>query len=198
MALSFHYSGKFANNASLPELIGEVKDIAVIHQWEYHIFKEQFPPGSLKKEIHDQEIYGICFSPPECEPVWICFLSNGRMSSPPNLEYFSSSSDPEDRTHLYTLSVKTQFAGIEVHIKIIRLLQYLNTKYLVDLQVSDEGQFWETGDEHLLKQIFERYDQAMRAVTTGMENNSMIPGETYEEFFMRILKKRTGNEGQTS
>ena len=190
MGLSFHYSGKFATNASLPDLIGEVKDIVAIHQWEYHIFEEQFPPESPGKEKHDQKIYGICFSPPECEPVWLCFLSNGRMSSPTNLEYFGGSSDAEARKHLYTLSVKTQFAGVDVHIKIIKLLKYLKTKYLVDLQVSDEGQYWETGDEHLLKQIFERYDQAMRAVTSRLENNSLVPGETYEEFFRRILRKK--------
>lgn len=75
--------------------------------------------------------------------------------------------------------------------RIIKLLKYLNKKYLVDLQVSDEGQYWEIGDEHLLSQIFERYDHAMRAVTSGLENNSLIPGETYEEFFIRILKRKS-------
>lgn len=37
MGLSIHYSGKFNKNASLSDLITEVKDIAETLKWNYKI-----------------------------------------------------------------------------------------------------------------------------------------------------------------
>jgi len=188
MGLAFHYSGSFDKSASLSAMIEEVKDISAVNKWQYTVFEQSFPSHSFDTENYDQKIYGICFSPSEGEPVWLCFLSNGKMSSPPNLQFFGITDAPGDRERLYMLSTKTQYAGVEVHQRIIDLLRYLRPRYFSDLKVSDEGQYWETGDKGLLKETFKRYDTALQIVGTALENNSILPGETFEEYFQRVFK----------
>lgn len=45
---------------------------------------------------------------------------------------------------------KTQSARIETHIWIVYLLRYLKNHYLPDLQVTDEGAYWDRNDPELL------------------------------------------------
>lgn len=48
--------------------------------------------------------------------------------------------------------VKTQFAGPETHVWIVGLLKYIQKHYLPELQVRDEGEYWETGNYETLKE----------------------------------------------
>jgi hypothetical protein len=189
MGLSFHYNGHFNAKASLPEMIEEVKDTAEMFQWKYNIYEEEFPENSLGKTQYNQKIYGISFTPMECETIWLCFLSNGKMSSPVHLRFYGNSEDKEEQEYLYSLSVKTQYAGIETHKLIIHLLRHLSVKYLCDFTVSDEGQYWETGNEELLQEIFDRYTYLIDRFAFSVENSPVKQGETYEAYFERILRQ---------
>ena len=44
------------------------------------------------------------------------------------------------------VSVKTQFDSPDTHIWIIGLLKYLKKRYIANLEVRDEGEYWETGN----------------------------------------------------
>jgi len=189
MGLSFHYNGSFSAKASLPAMIEEVKGIAERFQWEYHIYEKGFPENNFDKTHYNQNISGISFTPEECETVWLCFLSDGKMSSPTNLWFYGNSEDKEEQEYLYMLSVKTQYAGIEIHKLLIHLLKYLNTKYFQDFTVTDEGQYWETGDEKLLQDTFKRYTYLIDSFAASIENYPVKTGETHEAYFERILKQ---------
>jgi hypothetical protein len=189
MGLSIHYSGSFSAEASLQAMIEEVKDIAEIHKWRYFAFDDEFPADSLGKVAYNQDIYGICFTPPECETVWLSFLSNGKMSSPSHLQFFGNSTIREEQEYLYMLSVKTQYAGIEIHKLIIHLFKYLNGKYLRDFTLSDEGEYWETGDEKLLQDTFKRYTALIEGFAASIENYPLKSGESFEAYFERLLKQ---------
>lgn len=189
MGLSIHYSGSFNAKASLQAMIEEVKDIAEIHKWRYHVFDDEFPADSPGKAEYTQNIYGICFTPPECETVWLCFLSNGKMSSPSHLQFFGNSTNKEEQEYLYMLSVKTQYAGIEIHKLVIHLLKYLSGKYLQDFTLNDEGQYWETGDEKLLQDTFKRYTALIESFAASIENFPKKYGESFEAYFERLLKQ---------
>ena len=191
MGLTFHYSGSFKKDASLKELIGEVKDIAEINGWAYHIFDDEFPADSYGKETFNDNLYGISFNPTGSEPVWLCFVSNGRLSSPDLLQIYGNPEKEADRKHLYLVSTKTQYSGMTTHMIIINLLKYLDGKYLTGLKVYDEGQYWETGDEKLLEDIFKRFNTALDIFGTAIENNEKLPNESYEDYFKRILKGKT-------
>ena len=113
MGLSIHYSGSFNTKTSLSQMIEEVKDIAEIYKWPYHVFENEFPADSLSKAEYDQNIYGICFTPPECETVSLCFLSNGKMSNVVNLEFYGNPKNKEEVEYLYMLSVKTHMQELK-------------------------------------------------------------------------------------
>jgi hypothetical protein len=146
MGLSIHYSGSIANPESLPELISEIEDIAKVYDWPYKIFESKFPENQFGRETFLDGIYGICFTPPGCESVFISFLSNGKISSPPLLELYGDENNPEKK-YLYIVSVKTQFAGADIHMLIVHLFRYVSQKYFARFNISDEGNYWETSDQ---------------------------------------------------
>jgi len=191
MCLTFHYSGSFKKDASLPELIDEVKDIAEINHWDYEIYETQFPHNTFGADAFNDRIYGISFNAAGSEPVWLSFLSNGRLSTPDLLQYYGHPEDPADQKHLYLVSTKTQHAGIAVHMVIINLLKYLDSKYLTGFKVYDEGQYWETGDESLLEDVFKRFNTSVDIFGHAVESNAKLPDESYEEYFKRILKGKS-------
>lgn len=189
MGLTIHYSGSFNPSASLKAMIDEVKDIAEIYKWEYFIFNEEFPPNSLGKTKYNKNIYGICFTPPNCETVSLCFLSNGKMSSFSSLKFWGEAKNKTEASYLYFLFTKTQHAGAETHKLIIHLLKYISKKYLQDFTTIDEGKYWETGDEKLLEDTFKQYTDMINGFSSSIENYPIQPGESIDDYFKRLLKQ---------
>lgn len=196
MGLTLHYSGKINKDASLSELIEEVKDISEIYNWPYNIYEDKFPPDSFNNPVHDGKVYGISFTPPNSETVNVCFLSNGRMSSYPYLKIWGNSEVENEKRYLYMMSVKTQFAGSTTHKLFVHLLKYLSLKYFNKFEVIDEGKYWETGDEVLLEEIFEKYNFYLNAVGDGLESNPLKEGEDFEEYFLRLIKQIKGRRNK--
>lgn len=193
MGLSFHYSGSIAKPELLPELIDEVSDIANIYNWKYNICERQFPENSFGMPHYNQNIYGISFTPPGCETIPICFLSNGRISSHAHLKFFGKTNQQPERDYLYMLSVKTQFANVATHQFIIQFFRYLNTKYFVNFTLTDDGGYWETNDIDILKANFKRNADLISGFSSALESIPMEKGETIENYFKRLLnliKKR--------
>lgn len=195
MGLTIYYNGKINKSASLSDLIEEVKDIAEIYNWAYNIYEDKFPADCLENPEHNGKIYGISITPPNSETVNICFLSNGRMSSYPYLKIWGNSADENEKKYLYMLSVKTQFAGSSIHKLIVQLLKYLSKKYFKEFKVFDEGKYWETGDESLLNEIFEKYNFYINAFGNALESIPLNEGENFEEYFLRIMKQIKDRKG---
>ncbi len=88
------------------------------------------------------------------------------------------------------LFCKTQYAGIEVHKRLILLLKYISEKYFHNMEASDEGEYWETGNDDLLKQNFQKYSNIISYVTARLELEIKLPGEDedLEEYFRKLLK----------
>jgi len=196
MGLSFHYSGRIANPESLPELIEEIEDIAKVFNWKYFVFERQFPEKTIVYSDYNQQLYGICFTPTNCETVDICFLSNGRMSSAAHLQFWGKTDEQPEREYLYMLSVKTQYAGRDVHLFIIRLFRYLNEKYFADFKLSDEGEYWETNDEYLLKKNFDRYTELIDGFASAIQNQPIRMDEDMETYFLRLMKQIHDHKNQ--
>lgn len=190
MGLSIHYNGKFSRTASLSKMIGEVRDIVEARNWKYHVFETEFPDDPVSEEDYNDEIYGISFSPPGCETVSICFLSNRRMSDIVMLRFWGKSSDTPNGEYLYMLAVKTQYAGEETHKFIVELFRYLkNQGYFEKFEMSDEGQYWETKDENLLHDTFTKYNMLLDNFAIALESIPIKKGESFEKYFMRIIER---------
>ena len=188
MGLSIHYSGTIRSMSLVYQLIDETVDICESMNWNYCIVNE----------AGDERLNGIVFSPANCEPVFLTLLPNGRMCSPINLmnkDFYILNGF--DRDLIYTTSTKTQFAGPDTHIALLKLLRYLKEKYFGNFELDDEGYYWGTNDEKILFQRFDEYNQAISAVKEVLTEMHHIPGENAESLANRIedvLKKMFGKK----
>jgi hypothetical protein len=187
MGLSFHYSGSIAKPEYLNGLIQEVRDIVSVLGWKYLVHENQFPEELFGQPDYNNSIYGISFTPPQCETVSISFLSNGRISDLNHLLFFGRTEKQSEQKYLYMLSVKTQYAGVVVHQFVIHLFRHLNKKYFVDFSLIDEGKYWETSDEELLKTTFKKYTDLLDNFSFAFDNFPAQPGEKIENYLERIF-----------
>jgi len=188
MGLSFHFSGYLRNAEDLPSLIEEVRDVSEVYNWKYHIYETNFPNGAFENQESFENVYGICFTPTNCETISLAFLSNGRMVCPARIAFFAHSEDETERSYIYYVSVKTQFAGVLTHQLLIRLLKHLNDKYFKDFELSDESYYWETVDENLMKERFKLYDSLLDNFVLSMETFPMEKNEDMVAYFERLMK----------
>lgn len=196
MGLSFHYKGKLKKPQSLKKLIEEVTDICIANKWKFSVFDEAFPNNTFTAEPNRDHIYGICFTPPKCETVGLTFLSNGKICAFYNLELNKKLENLEDDIYLYYLSVKTQYCGPEIHKILISIFDYLNKNYFEDFEFTDEGQFWETRDEKLLEEIFNRYSNLISNLGSALEHIPILEGESIENYILRMAEivKKNNNK----
>ena len=68
------------------------------------------------------------------------------------------------------MSVKIQYAGIAAHVAIIRLLRHLDKKYFTAFQMYDEGSYWETSNEQLLREQFDKYNAAIQSIAYKLKH----------------------------
>lgn len=190
MGLSIHYSGQLKAGQQIDELIEEISDICKSLHWSCNIIRE--PNGD--------KLNGVCFSPENSEPICFTFLPGGRLCSPLNLmnkEIYDG--DQLDKELLYTASTKTQYAGIDAHVAIIKLLRYLKTTYFEKFDLMDEGYYWETNDLNKLKDQFARYEYAVNTFVDALNAMPKIPGESASSIADRIeemLKKKFDSNNQ--
>lgn len=137
----------------------------------------------------NDEISGVVFSPKECEPISLTFNQNGRLLSPQTImvkDIYDNDNITLDKELIFTTSTKTQYAGKDVHIAVIKLLKHLSKKYMKDFSLKDEGLYWETHDETVLSGQFNAYDSALKIVSETLQNMSAVPDETIESLAERI------------
>lgn len=188
MGLTIHYNGRFSKSASLSEMIEELKDIAEINNWKFQIYLSRFPKKFYDDNSHNQKIYGITIFIPKCDPLCLTFLSNRRMCMPLSLKLWGNSTDENEKKYLYMLFTKTQFAGRNIHKIIIHLFRYISKKYFSEFELIDESKYWETGDEKIFNDIFNRYEEIFDFVDFALGNIPLGDNESIEEYFERIIK----------
>ena len=91
------------------------------------------------------------------------------------------------------IHVKTQFAGPDTHMALLKLLRYLKEKYFTELEVDDEGLYWESEDEKTLLSQFAKYNFTLKMLTEALSDFKAIPGETLNSLAERLeelLRKR--------
>ena len=188
MGLSIHFSGRLRKAELLPAMIEEVIDISNVYGWKYKVYDTNFPKNSFESCTSFVNIYGVSFTPTDCETVSLTFLSNGTMVSPAYVSFFANSEDETKRSYVYFNSVKTQFAGIFVHLLLIRLFKYLNDKYFDSFKLDDESFYWETEDENLMRERFKLYDNLLDNVLLSTQTFPLEPNEDIVAYFERLMK----------
>ena len=187
MGLSIYYSGKLKEATELQQMIEEVQEIAKVHNWEYFVFEPKFDKNAFSENADLENLYGIMISPEKSEPLCFSFLSNGRMCGAINFHVLQI--DKKINENLtYSVATKTQYAGFESHKQLILVLDYISKKYLTAFKCEDEGFYWETRDEALLKSTFEKYTNIIDGFASSLENIPVNEGENIEDYILRMAE----------
>lgn len=181
MGVSIHYSGQLKDAALLPLLIEEVEDIAEILDWTFTIFLREYPNQQFEASASDND-YGVLVSPPGCEPVVFVFDYKGHIYAPWLKQFFT------EPYPIYNISTKTQFAGADIHIKVIELMRYFDKKYFKDFTLIDEAEYWETGNKAMVETKISFLGAKINELASGLENTKINEGESLEDFIKRIAQ----------
>ncbi len=165
MSITIFASGKIESTGDIPRLIDDLKRVAGEHDWGYHVIDDDFgthPNAVLTgRDSGDKAavikgslgLKGIVMNVgPGAEPLSILFDRSGVLTDMLQQVSWIHNNGQGER---FTMC-KTQFAGIESHIRVIEVLDGLKQRYIPDLVVNDEGDYWESRDRRILaeKRIF--------------------------------------------
>jgi hypothetical protein len=142
MGVTIHFEGQLKSENDFNELISEAEKFAKKNEMEYSPFSE---PSKKLGRVRNEEDWdyegptkGIKIQPdPNSDPLWLEF----------------------DKDNYIQEYCKTQFAGIDIHLKIIELLKLIEPHFK-ELIVVDEAEFWDSNDKELLQNSFDNYFDA--------------------------------------
>lgn len=69
--------------------------------------------------------------------------------------------------------VKTQFGSVEGHVAVVELLSAIKREFMPDLEVSDEGEYWDRRDVGTLHQKMAFLNRAIGAFRDALEQNPL-------------------------
>lgn len=193
MGICIHYKGQLNNINFINSFIDELTAIANEMEWDTTLINEDLnaenayigEPGHIKNSV---PVKGIVLEiHPKAENLSFVFDKNGYMR-----DFRSLVIDKNEPV----CSIKTQFAPIDIHITVIKLLKYLKKKYINNLQVFDEGSYWETNDKILLAQKLDFLTMKLDELE-GILNEIVFDGkdtvDSVAEKIDRVLKERNSS-----
>jgi len=202
MGVSINYRGKIDDLSEVDHLSGELQDFAGILKWDHQLWSEdwtQSNTASISKEAGKvlinghMPIRGITLYPHEkCEPLSITFSKEGYLTSSITMVLAAENRvKPEE----FWQTVKTQFAPIDTHIVIIKLLRFIKSRYISNLEVVDEGCYWQSDD---IGELEKRLNAVAKAIDTFEDSLKLIPRGVLEnkspneiaDFIEELIRKK--------
>ncbi len=195
MGVTIHYRGRLNEAGQLANLCEEMADIARAMGWETRRLdddRERPANARLRFTAKGAEIdghlglKGILLKPNvDAESLSFLFDHEGNLRSVMDVVMIVDGRlKPEDAS----VFVKTQFAPPEVHAWIVGLLKYVKKRYISDLQVCDEGQYWETGGISILRERMEFLGKKIEQLSTALSSPRFgdVSGLSADEIALRI------------
>lgn len=208
MGLTLYYRGMLDDLSQTSCFIDELIEIAEICGWGNGCLDEDWslPPQArvvVLPGLSDYRIIGHLalkgleiLPHPSCGPVSFYFDSRGRLWSVPGR---ALSLDQRERADQPFISVRTQFAPAEIHVAIVRLLRYIKGRYVSNLEVRDEGGFWETGDLVELERRRESINRPLDMLKQALSAIEVLPSTLRSaEQVLRLVEdmlRRKGLDG---
>ena len=193
MGVTIHYRGKLKSPDLITLLMDEVEEICISNSWKYQLLKDASPtkeralPNPFEMDDFDSDLdfspnqiqddlQGITFQPhKESETVTFLFDREGVLRS-----IFSSIFKKKGK---YTWCfVKTQFAGMETHVRIINLMAYLKKKYFKKFDIHDDGGYYPDMDTAELQNRMDYLNNAIATVHDVFENINISNAKTPDDF----------------
>lgn len=144
MSITIHFGGKLSSIKILDELLAFVAYYATDKDWVFSELKED-----SETNIEPWEKAIILQTDMNVESIFIHF----------------------DETLTFQTFCKTQFGGVEAHVDIIEFLHEIE-KFFIDFWVMDEGDYWQTNDELLLKEKMDTMSTILGAVEKSLKEQN--------------------------
>lgn len=198
MGPTIHYSGRLKSAAQLSALIDDVRDIAIGNDWNYDVFHDKFKNDAFSTGFNLEHLYGITITPDVYESFSFTFLSDGRMCGLQNFELLEME-EYIAKDHVFSISINTHDLDVEVYKQLIVILDYISGKYIQDFKCVDEGHYWETRNEELLKETIHKnknYIEHFRKLITEMPQNDDQEDQDYVYQIANIIHKQNENTSE--
>lgn len=207
MGVTIHYRGKLSPDHSIDEVIDHLKNLCFEQELECWTRDDEVTAENyLAKEDIGAQIKGIEINVhPDCETLSFTFDTKTRQlcdiwEQIGTGKKFTCGKDRWSADHKGkhkvkgSLFCKTQFAGAYAHIVVCRLLRELKDKFIPRLYVSDEGEYWQTGDIEKLKKNIGSLGEMIKALGETMKGIASQKGMTVETGYDHTGKtKLSGN-----
>jgi len=178
MGVTIHYRGRLRRKEDIQALTNEVEDLCKSAQWKYKLWDGMDPAKPLQ---------GISFQThPESESVWMTFDKAGVLHNFFSIDGTIEYRDEEGYPYCFT---KTQFAGVEAHIVVCKLLRFIGEKYFEDWKVNDEGLYYGTGDGTYLKQVITFLGDAINHLSESLESITTKEGNSLEQYIVGTMQR---------
>lgn len=174
MGLKISYRGNLRDPNELESMLDDVYAICIEIGWH-------FMPIHRSNVMPTQ---GIMITPPGSEPIWLTFVTNGRLYDPAHFIY---NSHPElervNEEHGQWIAVKTQYAGVDTHMAIIKFFRYLSLKYFESFELHDDSQYWETDDVAICLIRFDEFSLAINRLGEhlGLDDDDNDDDDDFED-----------------
>ena len=156
MGVCIFYKGRLRRPEDIDPITDELADICRSAEWEYNL-------ANLKSE-YGVPLRGITFNiAPNRGGVSMLFREDGTLA-----DFFD-----DGKEEMPLQFTKTQFAGIDAHMTLCRLLQYLSKRWFETLEVDDEGGYYETMDSEALQSQIDIIDRGIQAITDRLNSSSL-------------------------
>jgi len=133
MGVTINFKGQVKSKKNYVEILEIVQEYADKHEMPYSFFEEE---NKLLLRVKDEK---------NCDYQGLTRgirIQPHIKSDPLNLEF--------DKDYIIQEYCKTQYAGVETHIKVVDLLRLIEP-YFDWLDVNDEGEYWETNNKQTLQ-----------------------------------------------
>ena len=195
MGVTIHYRGTIDEPERIRDLQRELADIAKSMGWEHSLLDDDWtvPPNAVL--VHEQGsatikghlgLKGISILPGGGGEALSFFVdAAGRLRSIMDMILQCEGRTTPDNAWV---SMKTQFLTPDVHVWIVGLLKYIQKRYFSNLEVNDEGGFWETGDRAALEAKMRLLNEKMDELAMDLKAGSLgdLSGLSAEDIASRI------------
>ena len=191
MGITIHYKGRLNDNNLIEPFILEFEDIAKDMNWEYQILDEDLSEPNTAyiengKINGNLPLKGISINiHPDSETLSFYFDKDGNLRDLLSTALLSG----EDLENSYSF-VKTQFVPFQIHITIVKLLRYIKSKYINNITVVDESEYWTSNDELQLKNKFEFIDNRITEMVNDLESTSNDTLEVLLDKIEKLFKRK--------
>jgi hypothetical protein len=179
MGITIFYHGRLRNLTDLPLFTAELQAACARLDWpcdpvderilgtaeRYNVVPVECDDGIPTDtfEVYevpvDDHVRGVAIHPPDCETLFLTFGRTGQTVRYEDLP-FGESVPGHYGMILDHLWCKTQFSSPETHVQVCKLLR-IAEKYAAEWEVTDEGDYWQTGDFEALRTIWARHQEIL-------------------------------------